>query len=276
MQMDLKDYRIDPDEGLFENIQRRLARRRALRWGGVVTAVVLVAGGALWLSFDKAAPATQPVAQAIVRTNEAAMPVAVEATSAATPVAIAKASSTETPLSQPIAKTETDNLMPMQYASASMEASGHPSLPETSVRSVSQPLDDLILPEGNGNESVVVEDPNEPTSEVLAEATPSKSDNSHSFESIFTAPNVLLPQDGVAENRMFRLYASSSSQYDDFHLVIYNRGGRRVFSSTDITMAWDGTSAGQPVPQGTYIWIASFRDADGVLHHERGSVTVIR
>lgn len=49
--MDLKDYREQPDNGLFENILRRMRRRRLMRMGGAAVGVVAVAAVlcvALW------------------------------------------------------------------------------------------------------------------------------------------------------------------------------------------------------------------------------------
>ena len=51
--MDWKEYREQPDSGLFENIARRVRHRRLMRWGGAaagVAAVVAVLCVVLWPS----------------------------------------------------------------------------------------------------------------------------------------------------------------------------------------------------------------------------------
>ena len=58
--MDLKDYREQPDSGLFEGITRRVRRRRLMRMGGAAAGVVAVAAVlcvALWpASEDNTSP----------------------------------------------------------------------------------------------------------------------------------------------------------------------------------------------------------------------------
>ena len=47
MAMNLKDYRVQPDEGLFEQIEKRLKVRRMVRVGSVVAVVCVVMVGVL-------------------------------------------------------------------------------------------------------------------------------------------------------------------------------------------------------------------------------------
>ena len=49
-----------------------------------------------------------------------------------------------------------------------------------------------------------------------------------------------------------------------------------VYSTSDINAAWDATVGGAQVPQGAYVWVATFRDSDGVSRREAGTVTVVR
>lgn len=94
------------------------------------------------------------------------------------------------------------------------------------------------------------------------------------YENLLYAPNVIVPSGDDDRNRLFKL--TSSSEVSDFHMYIFNRGGRQVFSSTDINRSWDATHDGTPLPQGAYVWVARFRDSSGNLHEEKGTVTVLR
>ncbi len=72
------------------------------------------------------------------------------------------------------------------------------------------------------------------------------------------APNLFSPnQDG--SNERFRLLNLANS--NDFLLVIFDRNGKKMFETSDTKTArvngWDGTSKGNPVPQGPYYWKVS-------------------
>lgn len=65
----------------------------------------------------------------------------------------------------------------------------------------------------------------------------------------------------------------------DFRMIIYNRWGNVVFSSTDIDTGWDGNFEGKPVPAGSYTYDAQY---SGVLNgtpfveNVRGYLKVVR
>ena len=88
------------------------------------------------------------------------------------------------------------------------------------------------------------------------------------------APNVIIPNGDVDENRTFKMKFSSA--VSDFQIQIFNRGGRRVFSSSDPAFEWDGTHDGAALPQSAYVWVAQFKGTDGVKRQLKGTVTLIR
>jgi xyloglucan-specific exo-beta-1,4-glucanase len=55
-------------------------------------------------------------------------------------------------------------------------------------------------------------------------------------------------------------------------IVIYNRQGQKVYSSTGYTTPWDGTSNGKPLPDGAYFYIIRHPDNS----KQTGSVTIAR
>jgi xyloglucan-specific exo-beta-1,4-glucanase len=59
---------------------------------------------------------------------------------------------------------------------------------------------------------------------------------------------------------------------DGCEIVIYNRQGQKVYSSTGYTIPWDGTSNGRPLPDGAYFYV--IRRADN--SKQTGSVTIAR
>lgn len=63
----------------------------------------------------------------------------------------------------------------------------------------------------------------------------------------------------------------------DYRLSIFNRLGERVFHTTSLTDCWSGTRPdGTPLPQGTYVFVAHCRHADGSTKQYHGTVTLIR
>lgn len=62
-----------------------------------------------------------------------------------------------------------------------------------------------------------------------------------------------------------------------YHLAIYDRRGERLFATDDLRACWDGTArSGQPLPQGTYIYHARCRHADGSERIYQGTVLLIK
>lgn len=63
---------------------------------------------------------------------------------------------------------------------------------------------------------------------------------------------------------------------DSYEMYIYSRQGQQLFSSTDMYECWDGTLGGEPVPQGVYVWLIKYRDADGWEAAQKGTVLLLR
>ncbi|MBW4891746.1 gliding motility-associated C-terminal domain-containing protein [Mucilaginibacter sp. HMF5004] len=91
---------------------------------------------------------------------------------------------------------------------------------------------------------------------------------------VVTGSNTFTPNsDGVNDN-----FSISIKGYGAFKsLKIFNRYGKEVFSSTDITTTWDGTYKGKPVPLGSYYWVFNGTNTyDRSLVHEAGVITLVR
>lgn len=88
-------------------------------------------------------------------------------------------------------------------------------------------------------------------------------------------PNIFLPESGDEELGRFRV---RSGAITDFEMEIYNRSGERVFHVTDIDIPWDGTCAGSPCPQGTYVYHIRYRIPKLSLgwQSKTGTVTLVR
>jgi gliding motility-associated-like protein len=59
-------------------------------------------------------------------------------------------------------------------------------------------------------------------------------------------------------------------------MIIYNRWGQKVFETNDIQQGWDGTFNGSVVEGGVYVYTLYLGTKNGIYHHRKGSVTVLR
>ena len=269
--MELKEYRAMPDEGMFEKIEHRLVRRRLMRWGGVAVGVAVVAAAAVMWLMPRATElqgnqVTESLGDQVAESLGNQVP-----ESSSHPATLSSIRATESP-SHPVTQSPiihnvvtlavvSDEPRPIQ----AQQKTEHPSLPPASIVPEVMEVTDLILEEPMGGDSTV------------AATSPAKSGEpvpeSPHYDNILWAPNILAPMAEDAADREFKVQATSVITH--FQLVIYNRGGRRVFSTNDPAQGWDARNGGSYVPQGTYVWVARFRDTDGVLRQEKGTVTVV-
>jgi gliding motility-associated-like protein len=61
-----------------------------------------------------------------------------------------------------------------------------------------------------------------------------------------------------------------------FEMNIFNRWGELVFSSTALDQGWDGTFKSNPMPEGTYTFVADITDRAGRSFKKSGSVLLLR
>lgn len=89
-------------------------------------------------------------------------------------------------------------------------------------------------------------------------------------------PDIFVPTgfspNGDNNNDLFKVYGP----VNDFHIVIYNRWGEKVFESNDINEFWDGKYQGEWVPSGVYAFILTGKNVKGENIKKTGNITVIR
>lgn len=87
-------------------------------------------------------------------------------------------------------------------------------------------------------------------------------------------PNVFTPN-GDGYNDRFSVVGA---EQDGFSLEVYNRWGELIFGSSSPAVSWDGRYKGENVPDGTYVYVVSYKTACGdvgrVTRH--GHVTLLR
>lgn len=90
--------------------------------------------------------------------------------------------------------------------------------------------------------------------------------------------NIIMPTgftpNGDGINDVFRV--KYPFPVKDFHLVVYNRWGAKVFETNKINEGWDGSFKGEPSVQSTYVWIISLVDMNNKPGQLKGIVTLLR
>lgn len=288
--MDWKEMTEQPAEGTFDKIQRRLRLRRALRIGLPTVAVVAVAVGAYLISAQPAQTESATVAGGDVAL---AMPMqhtyvttmdkndersVIGDKSAAAPGSPLPTSDIDLAALMPTTAPQVAQVQPPSTA-GSVSVCDPPAW--TDDESVPQEVRDRLLQEaidslfadvadGDKENSSPLSTVNSPLSPKAGEPTPEP----YHEDDLLWAPNIITPGGDVDENRVFSIKASST--LSQFVIHIYNRRGQRIFSSTDPEFVWDATYNGAAVPQGAFVWVASFRDGEGKARTETGTVVVVR
>jgi gliding motility-associated-like protein len=62
----------------------------------------------------------------------------------------------------------------------------------------------------------------------------------------------------------------------EYVLIVFDRGGRKLFETTDPVQGWDGSySGGSYVMEGVYVWFIQYTDYTGRSKSLSGNVTAI-
>jgi gliding motility-associated-like protein len=89
----------------------------------------------------------------------------------------------------------------------------------------------------------------------------------------FYVPNAFTPNNDGRNDRFHCIAVGIVSIY---FFNVYNRYGQLVYSTNDTKQGWDGTFQGKLQPTGTFVWMVKGIDYNGVVHADKGTVTLIR
>ncbi len=93
-------------------------------------------------------------------------------------------------------------------------------------------------------------------------------------ESELLIPNAFSPNgDGI--NDIYKAKSGFKSIVE-FHAIIFNRWGQKLYEWTDPAGGWDGTYRGKPVAEGVYFVNVKAKGADGREFHIRRDVNLMR
>lgn len=270
--MDWKEFTEQPDEGTYEKIAKRLRVRRALRIGLSIVGEVAIALAVLALIMR---PSTKDenVAKVIeqpqqpkteMTIQEAQQMLAPAAAATAQPQQVSKAAQIAEPMAvasnEPTADVSLTSLLPQSVFVP--QAVAEPAAPCLSTTRYIGPADDTAKAD------IVIASPE--TSAKSGELAPEP----YHEDDLLWVPNVIIPDGDVDDNRTFKIKASS--EVSDFNIHIYNRRGQHLYTSNDPNFRWDATYKGAALPQGAYVWVATYRDGEGKPCRRAGEVLVLR
>jgi len=87
-------------------------------------------------------------------------------------------------------------------------------------------------------------------------------------------PNTFTPN-GDPKNEIFMI-SGIGIDGENFEMLIYDRWGNVIFTSTNLTKGWDGNMNGTPVQIDTYVYKIKYLDIMGAKHKLIGRVNLIR
>ena len=88
-------------------------------------------------------------------------------------------------------------------------------------------------------------------------------------------PNAFSPN-GDNHNDIYRAKRDTYQSLVEFHAIIFNRWGQKLFEWYDPAEGWDGTYNGKPVKEGVYFVDVRAKGADGRNYHIRRDVNLLR
>ena len=88
-------------------------------------------------------------------------------------------------------------------------------------------------------------------------------------------PKAFNPLSHLEVNRVWKP-SNVFAREDSYKLIITNRWGEQVFSTTNVDHGWNGDFNGSPQPVGVYTFLLNYRSLDDVTVEEYGTFTLYR
>lgn len=292
MNDNLKNYTEQPDpkvwEGINDTLHRRSVMRRRLLWGSAAAVAVMVGGIAVATLAQQDSHTTEQYAQLQMPQEEvsttapaaqppAAAPVVADKglTVKAAPARTPRQEAEEAPEAAPVARQEAAEPVAAPVAAQPAVTPRVSAMPQERAGNP-QPAATTVA-EAPKQAPANMEEQEQHLPDMPEEKVVQSAGVSNEPDMLLWFPNVFAPHsDNEALNRFCAQINVDGATINNFRMAVYNRAGARVFFSNDINTCWDGTRQGQPLPQAAYVYTVFYTDKDGVQHHCKGTVTLIR
>lgn len=276
----LKNYTEQPDASVWQRITHTMATRKAVRRASWTAAGLVAVGAVVFIAI--------PRNEEVPMTAELSIPAAVEsATQSVVPVPTQEEpKATESKMFEAKASKQAE---PEKAATTTITvpvASEAPVRVEETVAATVEPrpaasvqkedpviyVGEPVAPKSEESHATDVRPEDNPP-----DKSPANSGVSNVADMLLWFPNVFAPSSDNDDINRFRAQLNrEDAVVKDFRMAIYNRAGARVFFTSDINEAWDGTRDGQPLPQSAYVYVVFYTDGQDVQHHCKGTVTLVR
>ncbi len=90
---------------------------------------------------------------------------------------------------------------------------------------------------------------------------------------MITVPNAFTPDNNLVNDLFLPVLSFTPLEY---HLLITDLKRKKVFESRDLSLPWDGTSGGDPLPEGVYLWFLELHAPSGKTITRTGTVAIMR
>ncbi|MDR1005391.1 MAG: gliding motility-associated C-terminal domain-containing protein [Bacteroidales bacterium] len=253
---DLQDYEVKPDEQLWKNINKKIHKYYLPRKAyGVIIAVVvgvsIVAGAVAIFSDGKTDSPNN------VLTKEKAV------------------------LTKQNAVVLQNNVVKTQPKVQTKEPVSI-SLPQNDTSKVEMPVAEITdVPVDVQSLNIVK--PNAINSSVNADIKPLKAVADDTIAQIRTTlrkdtaaiPKLYIPNAFTPYGNSNNIFKPAHKDLLSYEMTIYNSQGQILFRTKYIDSGWDGRSSGKMCKGGAYIYIISFKTADGIQSQQSGSFMLV-
>jgi gliding motility-associated-like protein len=90
---------------------------------------------------------------------------------------------------------------------------------------------------------------------------------------MITVPNAFTPDNNLVNDLFLPVLSFTPIEY---HLHITDMKRKKVFESRDPLLSWDGTTGGDPLPEGVYLWFLELQAPSGKIIIRTGTVAIMR
>ena len=86
-------------------------------------------------------------------------------------------------------------------------------------------------------------------------------------------PNAFSPN---GDNNNDVMFIHGLDPLQSFEFIVFNRWGQQVFSTTSMSIGWDGKTEGKENPSDVYAYMIKVTNPDGSSESKSGNITLMR
>lgn len=274
----LKNFSEQPPEAMWDNISKQVAKPRHTGLVVSIVAVTLVLAGFVALLVSAPKGSTSKTSQTLSQTKNTENSLAVNTS---------KSEQSKTPFYS--AKTPKEINETPFYSDETAKEQNHSAA--TNLQGENLQISTVQTKQENAsskNPNIIAAEPKKVEKNRNGNPLPQKTASINRELKTDTQKAPEISQRDTVRSQLFvpnaftplsdknNLFKPAQADVSDYRMNIYNRQGVLLFDSEDITHGWDGRSKGEVCPSGTYVYVISFRDAEGKPHTQKGTLMLLK